>query len=51
MSAIQGKDSEAVLKEIAEMLEGGLETQTEPFPETAVDFARVLDELRTYDAA
>jgi len=49
MSAIQGKDSEAVLKEIAEMLEGGLETQTEPFPETAVDFARVLDELRALE--
>lgn len=49
MGAIRGKDSETVLKEIAEMLEEGLETQVEPFPETAVEFARILDELRALE--
>jgi len=49
MGAIRGKDSETVLKEIAEMLEEGLETQLEPFPETAVEFARILDELRALE--
>ena len=49
MGAIQGKDSDVVLKEIATMLEDGLETQTEPFPETAIEFAKVLDELRALE--
>ena len=49
MGAIQGKDSEAVLKEIADLLESGLETQTEPFPESAIEFAKILDELRALE--
>ena len=49
MSVVRGKDSETVLQEIAKMLEEGLETQTEPFPDSSVEFAKVLDELRALD--
>jgi hypothetical protein len=31
---------------IGNLLAAGLKTQTEPFPETHVEFAQVLDELR-----
>ena len=34
------------LRVIAEMLEGGLQTQTEPFPETERLFTEILTELR-----
>ena len=44
MSA-NGKD-EAVLKIIADMMSAGLETQTEPFPETEKEFGAILVELR-----
>jgi hypothetical protein len=44
MSA-NGKD-EALLQVIADMMEGGLETQTEPFPETEKEFGQILTELR-----
>ncbi|MGE0118326.1 MAG: hypothetical protein AB7S71_17510 [Dongiaceae bacterium] len=40
-----------LLKQIAEMLESGLETQTEPFPETAKEFADILTQLRKLDPA
>ncbi len=43
------EDHARLLQEIAQMLEDGLETQTEPFPETAQEFARILDELRALD--
>jgi len=36
----------AVLATIAQMLRDGLETQTEPFPETDKEFAQVLTQLR-----
>ena len=49
MGAIPGKDTATVLKEIEEMLADGLKTQTEPFPETAVEFAKLLDELRALE--
>lgn len=44
MSA-KGKD-EVLLQRIADMLAGGLETQTEPFPETEKEFGAILSELR-----
>lgn len=46
MGDIPGKDTGALLAEISKMLEDGLVTQTEPFPETQKEFAAVLDELR-----
>lgn len=38
--------SEAVLTAIAELMRDGLETQTEPFPETEKEFAQILNQLR-----
>lgn len=35
-----------LLKMIEELLTGGLETMTEPFPGTEKEFAAILDELR-----
>lgn len=43
---MQGRDSEAVLKQISAMLAEGLETQIEPFPETEKEFGEILDQLR-----
>jgi hypothetical protein len=40
---------EQQLKTITEMLAGGLDTQTEPFPETEREFAEILMELRHLD--
>jgi hypothetical protein len=41
------KDEEAVLRDkIGVMLADGLQTQTEPFPETNKEFAALLTELR-----
>ena len=37
------------LETIAAMLASGLKTKTEPFPETAKEFAGILDELRHLD--
>ena len=37
------------LETIAAILAGGLKTKTEPFPETAKEFAGILDELRRLD--
>lgn len=34
------------LRKMTLMMEQGLETQTEPFPETDREFAQILDELR-----
>jgi len=36
----------AVLKTIADMLENGLETQVEPFPETDKEFSDILVQVR-----
>lgn len=49
MGGNSGKSPELVLSEITEMLANGLETQTEPFPETVQDFNNILDELRALD--
>jgi hypothetical protein len=39
-------ETEGLLKTISDMLESGLETQVEPFPETEKEFAGILTELR-----
>ncbi len=39
-------DDDILRKRIAELLASGLETQTEPFPETEKEFAGILDQLR-----
>jgi hypothetical protein len=41
----KGKD-EVLLQRIADMMAAGLETQTEPFPETEKEFGEILAELR-----
>lgn len=46
MSGTNGKDADRVLEQIRKMLANGLQTQTEPFPEDATQFAKILDELR-----
>lgn len=42
-----GGDNPEQRRVIAEMLEAGLQTQVEPFPETDKEFAGILAELRT----
>lgn len=49
MAGAQGKDAAKVLAEITQMLDAGLKTQTEPFPDSATEFAKILDELRALD--
>ena len=39
----------ALLRKMAHMMQNGLKTQTEPFPETEREFAAILDELRRLD--
>lgn len=46
---MNGSESAEVLRRIADMLEAGLVTQTEPFPETDREFAGILLELRRLD--
>jgi hypothetical protein len=40
---------EGQLETIAAMLAGGLRTQVEPFPETNLEFGKILAELRRLD--
>ena len=42
-------DNGAVLKAIADLLEKGLKTEVEPFPETDKEFADILLKLRQLD--
>lgn len=42
----RGRDADALLAEISELLANGLVTRTEPFPETEKEFVGILDELR-----
>ncbi|HET6337912.1 MAG TPA: hypothetical protein VFG30_32045 [Polyangiales bacterium] len=46
MSGTGKVHGEDVLKTIAELLQGGLKTETEPFPETEKEFAEILTRLR-----
>jgi hypothetical protein len=43
---MSGTDRESIRKTIAETLANGLETRTEPFPNTDREFADILIELR-----
>lgn len=43
---MNGKESQETLKRINDLLANGLETQTEPFPETDKEFADILRQLR-----
>lgn len=49
MGGKRGKKANGLLAEVTELLESGLETQTEPFPETEKQFAAILDQLRELD--
>lgn len=44
-----GHTHEELLKRIGELLENGLKTETEPFPETEKEFAEILKQLRALD--
>ncbi len=46
---MRSEEEDKLRQEIAEVLAQGLKTQTEPFPETHVEFAKLLDELRALD--
>lgn len=48
---MDGDDQQALLRTMAELMRAGLETQTEPFPETDKEFAAILAELRQLDPA
>ena len=43
---MRSEEEDKLRQRIGEMLSEGLKTQTEPFPETHVEFAKLLDELR-----
>jgi hypothetical protein len=43
------KEHAETLRTIAEMLEAGLETQAEPFPETEKEFGTIINQLRELD--
>lgn len=42
-------DHDTLIRMIEDHLNEGLETQVEPFPETNLEFAAILDELRDLD--
>ncbi len=39
-------ENDKLLKEIGKLLSNGLDTETQPFPETEKEFGAILDELR-----
>ena len=43
------KEHADTLLQIAELLEGGLATEVEPFPETEKEFAEIVSRLRALD--
>ena len=43
---MNSEQHDALLRKMADLMKNGLETQTEPFPETEREFAAILDELR-----
>ena len=43
------KDQTETLYRIAELLEGGLQTEVEPFPETEKEFAEIVARLRALE--
>ncbi len=46
---MRSEEEDKLRQQIGDMLAKGLKTQTEPFPETHVEFAKLLDELRKLD--
>ncbi len=46
---MSGGDNPKLLQTMADILASGLNTQVEPFPETDIEFAQLLLELRTLD--
>lgn len=49
MGSKRGKDAEELLRTISGLLQNGLMTKTEPFPDTEREFAQILDELRALE--
>ena len=43
------KEQTEILRTITDLLEAGLETQLEPFPETEKEFGQIINELRALD--
>lgn len=43
-------EQQALLRKMSDMMDAGLVTQTEPFPETEKEFAGLLTELRALDS-
>jgi len=48
-NALSEADHPDLLREIADLLEQGLQTQVEPFPETEKEFSDILLQLRQLD--
>ncbi|ABQ32747.1 MULTISPECIES: hypothetical protein [Nitrobacteraceae] len=46
---MNSEQQRALLLQMADLMEAGLKTQTEPVPETEREFAGILDELRKLD--
>ncbi|NPU26831.1 hypothetical protein [Bradyrhizobium denitrificans] len=46
---MNSEQQRALLLRMADLMEAGLKTQTEPVPETEREFAGILDELRKLD--
>lgn len=46
---MNSEQQRALLLQMADLVEAGLKTQTEPVPETEREFAGILDELRKLD--
>ncbi len=44
-----GESDEELLRKVSELLDSGLKTQVEPFPETEKEFAEILTVLRHLD--
>ncbi len=42
-------ENEAVLRTMAELMESGLKTEVEPFPETEKEFGAIIEALRAVD--
>lgn len=43
---MNSEQQHALLRKMAQLMQSGLKTQTEPFPETEKEFAAILTELR-----
>jgi hypothetical protein len=48
-AGMKNAEHAATLRRIADLLDAGLATQVEPFPETEKEFAAIVNELRALD--